>query len=55
MLRFLASLSVITPSEVETNAIPKPLSTLGTSLALAYTRKPGFEIRFNPVITRSLF
>jgi len=55
MLRFLASLSVTTPSEVETNAIPKPLSTLGTSLALAYTRKPGFEIRFKPVITRSLF
>ena len=55
MLRFLASLSVITPSEVETNAIPKPFNTLGTSLALAYTRKPGLEIRFNPVITRSLF
>ena len=54
-LRFLASLSVITPSEVETNAIPKPFNTLGTSLALAYTRKPGLEIRFNPVITRSLF
>ena len=53
-LRFLA-LSVITPSEVETNAIPKPFNTLGTSFALAYTRKPGLEIRFNPVITRSLF
>ena len=34
-LRFLASLSVITPSEVETNAIPKPFNTLGTSFALA--------------------
>ena len=52
---FSASLSVITPSEVETNAIPKPFNTLGTSFALAYTRKPGLEIRFNPVITRSLF
>ena len=34
-LRFLASLSVITPSEVDTNAIPKPLSTFGTSFAFA--------------------
>ena len=34
---FSASLSVITPSEVETNAIPKPFNTLGTSFALAYT------------------
>ena len=48
-------MSVITPSDVDTIAIPKPFNTLGTSPVLAYTRKPGFEIRFNPVITRSLF
>ena len=31
---------------VETNAIPKPFNTLGTSFALAYTRKPGFRDTF---------
>ena len=51
----LASLSVITPSEVDTIAIPKPFNTLGMSPVLAYTRNPGFEIRFKPVMTRSLF
>ncbi|GAM93764.1 30S ribosomal protein S8 [Listeria monocytogenes] len=48
-----ASLSVKTPWEVDTIAIPRPLSTLGTSVDFAYTRKPGLLIRFKPVITRS--
>ena len=52
---FLASLPVINPLDVETIAIPKPLSTVGTSSAFAYTRNPGFEILFKPVITRSFF
>ena len=36
-------------------AIPKPFNTLGTSSAFAYTLRPGFDIRFNPVITLSFF
>ena len=48
-----ACLSVIIPFDVEIIAIPSPFNTYGTSCALAYTRKPGFEILFNPVITRS--
>ena len=48
-----ACLSVIIPFDVEIIAIPRPFNTRGTSCALAYTRNPGFEILFNPVITRS--
>ena len=43
------------PLEVDKIAIPNPFNTLGTSVFLTYTRKPGLEIRFKPVITRSLF
>ena len=48
---FLASLSVITPFEVETNAIPNPFKTCGKSSLDAYTLKPGLLILFNPEIT----
>lgn len=51
----LASLSVITPSDVEMIAIPRPFNTFGTSSAFTYARKPGLEIRFKFVITRSSF
>ena len=40
----LASLSVITPFEVERIAMPKPLITLGNVLASAYFLKPGLLI-----------
>ena len=33
--------------------MPKPFNTFGKSHASAYTRNPGLEILFNPVITRS--
>ena len=39
----LAFLSVITPLEVEMIAIPKPLSTLGSSSEPLYCLKPGLE------------
>ena len=42
-----ASLSVNKPCEVDTKAIPRPFNTLGTSFVLAYTRKPGLEIRLS--------
>ena len=52
---FLAFLSVIIPLDVEITAIPNPFKTLGSSSALTYTRNPGLEILFNPVITLSFF
>ena len=36
-------------------AMPKPFRTRGIEPLLAYTRKPGFEIRLMPLITFSLF
>ena len=41
MFRDFASLSDITPLEVESIAIPKPLRTLGISVEPEYIRKPG--------------
>ena len=55
MLFLRATLSVTTPVEVDTIAIPSPFNTLGSSSALAYTRKPGFEILLIPLITLSPF
>ena len=46
-----AFLSVITPLEVETIAIPRPFRTLGSSSAPAYTLRPGLETRRRPVMT----
>ena len=48
---FLASLSVIIPSDVEIIAIPNPLRTLGSSACFAYTLNPDLDILLNPVIT----
>ena len=45
-----AFLSVMTPLDVETMAIPRPRSTFGSSCAPAYTRRPGFDTRLMPVI-----
>ncbi len=42
---FLASLSVITPLEVETMAMPKPFKTLGIASTPEYLRKPGVDTR----------
>ena len=42
--KFLASLSVITPFEVERIAIPKPLITLGRFFESAYFLRPGLLI-----------
>src|SRR5699024_5173028 len=50
---FLASLSVKTPWFVEMIATPKPPSTFGRSCVLAYTRRPGLEILFRPVMILS--
>src|SRR5215217_428883 len=36
-------------------AIPRPPSTFGKAVDLAYTRSPGFEIRRTPAIERSRF
>ena len=40
-----ASLSVITPLEVDNMAIPKPFNTRGRLVEPAYLRKPGLLIR----------
>ena len=46
-LRFLASLSVITPLDVEIIAIPKPFITLGKLAESAYFLRPGLETLVN--------
>ena len=52
---FLACLSVITPFDVETNAIPNPFKTLGNLVASEYILKPGFDIWRKPWIADDLF
>ena len=47
-------MSVMTPLDVETMAIPRPRRTLGNSSAPAYTRRPGLDTRFRPEMTFSL-
>ena len=44
MLAFLASLSVITPCDVEIIAIPKPFNTLGNSSFAAYGGNNSSEV-----------
>ena len=43
MFWVLASLSVMIPFDVETMAMPNPLSTRGISLLEEYLRKPGVD------------
>jgi hypothetical protein len=47
MFNLAASLSVITPFEVDKIAIPKPFNTLGIFSTPAYCLKPGLLIRTN--------
>jgi hypothetical protein len=53
MLCFLASLSVITPLEVEIMAIPNPLITLGRSEAFLYCLSPGLLTRLSSCMAES--
>ena len=54
MFNLAASLSVITPLEVDKIAIPKPFNTLGMFSTPAYCLKPGLLIRVNVRIAEIL-
>src|SRR5699024_10063020 len=45
--------SVRRPEDVDRIATPSPPRTLGSSVDLAYTRRPGFEMRRTPEMARS--
>src|SRR3712207_6855730 len=53
---FLAAcLSVRRPEDVDRIATPRPPSTLGRLVDLAYTRRPGLDTRRTPASERSRF